>query len=48
MSDDDPLLVDCGSHGKRVAAAVCQHMVGEKDREVGFVENSSEPNDLQA
>lgn len=48
MSDNDPLLVDCGPHGKRVAAVVCRHMVDQKDRAVGFVENSSEPNDLQA
>ena len=48
VSDNDPLLVDCGSHGKRIAAVVCRHMVDEKDRAVGFIENSSEPSDLQA
>ena len=48
VPDDDPLYVDCGPHGKRVATVVCWHMVDEKDSAVGFIENSSEPNDLQA
>lgn len=48
MTDDGPLMVDCGPHGKRVAAVVCQHMLQAKDQAVGFVENSSDPNDLQA
>lgn len=47
MSDDGPLYVDCGPHGKRVAAVVCCHML-ESSEPVGFVENSSDPNDLQA
>jgi hypothetical protein len=49
MSDDDdePLYVDCGPHGKRVAAVVCCHMI-ESPHPVGFIENSSDPNDLQA
>jgi hypothetical protein len=47
MSDNEPLYVDCGPHGKRVAAVVCRHML-EEDESVGFVENSSDPNDLQA
>jgi hypothetical protein len=47
MSDEEPLYVDCGPHGKRVAAVVCGHMIGARDA-VGFIENSSDPNDLQA
>lgn len=47
MSDDGPLYVDCGPHGRRVAAVVCCHML-ESNEPVGFVENSSDPNDLQA
>jgi hypothetical protein len=47
MSDDGPLYIDCGPHGKRVAAVVCCHMI-ETREPVGFVENSSDPNDLQA
>jgi hypothetical protein len=47
MSDDDPLYVDCGAHGKRVAAVVCCHMI-QASQAVGFIENSSDPNDLQA
>jgi hypothetical protein len=43
----DPLYVDCGAHGKRVAAVVCCHMLDSK-KPVGVIENSSDPNDLQA
>ncbi len=48
MSDDDPLYVDCDIHGRGVAAVVCRHLCNEKTRPLGFVENSSEPGDLQA
>ena len=47
MQENEPLWVDCGSHGKRVASVVCQHLL-ESTSPVGFVENSSDPNDLQA
>jgi hypothetical protein len=40
--------VDCGTHGTHPGAVVCRHLVEAKDRVVGFVENSSEPDDLQA
>jgi hypothetical protein len=40
--------VDCGKHGTQPGAVVCRHLVDAKDRDVGFVENSSEPDDLQA
>lgn len=46
--DGSPLMVDCGPHGKRVAAVVCCHMLSAQDRVVGFTENSSDPHDLQA
>ena len=42
-----PLYIDCGPHGRRVAAVVCCHMT-KTSHAVGFVENSSDPNDLQA
>lgn len=42
------LIIKCGTHGERVAAVVCRHMLNSKDKAVGFVENSSDPNDLQA
>lgn len=42
------MRIKCGTHGSRIAAVVCQHMVASKDKAVGFVENSSEPDDLQA
>jgi hypothetical protein len=47
MPDEEPIYVDCGAHGKRVAAVVCRHMI-ESSEPVGFVENSSDPDDRQA
>jgi len=48
MPDAEPLRVDCAPHGQRVAAVVCCHMIGADRPPAGFVENSSDPNDLQA
>ena len=42
------MLVDCGPHGKRTSAVVCKHLMLSEPAPVGFVENSSDPNDLQA
>jgi hypothetical protein len=39
--------VKCEQHGKQVAAVVCGHMIDAADP-IGFVENSSDPEDLQA
>ena len=44
---DDTLQVDCGEHGKRNAAIVCRHLLNEKHKALGFVENSAEPGDYQ-
>jgi hypothetical protein len=41
------LLIKC-SHGERPSAVVCGHMLKARDEVVGFVENSSDPTDLQA
>lgn len=41
------MTIQC-THGNRPAALVCCHLVDAKDEVVGFVENSSEPDDLQA
>ncbi len=41
-------MVSCGNHGEQVAAIVCRHHLTVSDRAVGFVENSDDPNDLQA
>ena len=40
--------IKCDIHGTGVAAIVCCHMIQSKERSVGFVENSSDPDDLQA
>lgn len=44
----EALDIDCDRHGKSIVAVVCTHLLHEKVRPVGFVENSSDPNDLQA
>lgn len=48
MPDIERLWVDCGPHGRRVAAVVCRHIIGTDCPPAGFVENSSDPHDLQA
>jgi hypothetical protein len=47
MRDDEPLMTECDCHGRRVAAAVCGHLVHNRRQPLGFIENSSDPNDLQ-
>ena len=42
------LEINCECHGKGISAVVCGHMVKNKGVPVGFIENSSEPSDLQA
>ncbi len=47
MSSTGPLPIQC-RHGTGVAAVVCTHLLRTVPPAVGFVENSSDPNDLQA
>lgn len=44
-SSDEPMYVDCGVHGKRVAAILCRHLFRPEGEKVGFIENSSDPSD---
>lgn len=45
----EPRMVSCGEHGeRRVATIVCRHHAVVRDRPVGFIENSDDPNNLQA
>ena len=48
MSPTEPLLINCGSHGDRISAVVCRHMLDTLEPAVGIVENNDDPNDLQA
>jgi hypothetical protein len=41
-------MISCGEHGESVVAIVCRHQLKARARVVGFVENSDDPNDLQA
>ncbi|GHN01808.1 hypothetical protein WSM22_32970 [Cytophagales bacterium WSM2-2] len=43
---DDKLEIDC-KHGKGIASAICYHQLNSVDP-IGFIENSSDPDDLQA
>lgn len=42
------MLVNCGPHGERISAVVCQHLLQATPAPAGFIENSDDPNDLQA
>ncbi len=44
--EDSRLEIEC-AHGKGIASIVCCHLLNFVDP-VGFIENSSDPNDLQA
>jgi hypothetical protein len=49
MLEDRPTKIDCRTHGETcIAAVVCGHMIDSRISSVGFVENSDDPNDLQA
>ena len=48
MATTDPMMIGCGEHGERISTVVCKHMLQGRPVPAGFVENSSDPNDLQA
>lgn len=48
MSDALPMMIRCGPHGERVSAVVCTHMLRPTPAPLGVVENSDDPDDLQA
>lgn len=48
MNDGEPLAIICNEHGPQVSAVVCGHMLKQTSRALGFVENNSAPDDLQA
>ncbi|WP_286342329.1 hypothetical protein [Ferrimonas sp. YFM] len=41
-------LIVCECHGKSVPAIVCGHLAKNNGESVGFIENSDNPQDLQA
>lgn len=41
------MTIECCRHGHGIAAVVCGHLAGTGASAQGFVENSSEPEDLQ-
>ncbi len=44
----EALFLDCTSHGRQVATVVCRHLLAQDGEKSGFIENSSDPHDLQA
>lgn len=44
----DDRTVECEAHGTRIGAVLCCHLVRPTESALGFVENSSDPGDLQA
>lgn len=44
--NDNRLAIDC-QHGKEFASVICCHQLNSVEP-VGFIENSSDPDDLQA
>jgi hypothetical protein len=47
MSETEAMSIQCCRHGPGIAAVVCGHLAGSGASGRGFVENSSEPEDLQ-
>lgn len=41
-------MINCGPHGERISSVVCKHMLISELAPAGFIENSSDPDDLQA
>ena len=46
MASEEIIEIDC-HHGKGIASIVCGHLLVKK-HSLGFIENVSDPNDLQA
>lgn len=44
----ESVSIACAIHGNGTSAVVCRHHISVKDLSVGFVENSDDPDDLQA
>ena len=44
---DNETTIECKHHGKCESAIVCRHLVNNNGAPLGFIENSSEPTDLQ-
>ena len=40
--------VNCDTHGMQTGTIICRHIINAQDKIVGFVENSDDPQDLQA
>ena len=47
VTDKGPLTIACRHSIKRRAAVMCAHLLATDEPTIGFVENSSNPDDLQ-
>ena len=48
MDEKNKILVNCDCHGSQEACVVCAHILLAKDKSVGFIENGSQNEGLQA
>jgi hypothetical protein len=48
MTATEPMMINCGSHGERVSAVVCKHLLQKDSAPVGIIENNNDPNNLQS
>lgn len=44
---ENVIEMDCEKHGKKKSAIVCGHIANNNCHPLGFIENSSDPDDLQ-
>jgi len=45
---EDKTEIDCACHGKSTASIVCGHLTKNNGQALGFIENTDDPEDLQA
>lgn len=48
MKSSESHTVNCNEHGSSIGTVICRHMLEAGNQSVGFIENSSDPEDLQA
>ena len=41
------LFIDCPTHGENIGAVVCRHLIKNNGYPLGFIENCSDPDNLQ-
>jgi hypothetical protein len=47
VDTENPVFINCEDHGRRVGGVICCHVHGENSPDRQFLENRSDPDDLQ-